>query len=87
MTERSSKPDVKRTTFAQNIMYRKQLREIQKDPAKAVSVNKIKNSDRDEDIRKTLQSTFLIHELEENQTTLIWSPSYEQIINISSTSK
>lgn len=68
-------------------MYRKQLREIQKDHLKAMSVAKVKSSENDEEIRKTLQSTFLIHELEENQATLVCSPSYEQIINLSSTSK
>lgn len=84
-TDRVNKPEVKRTTFAQNIMYRKQLREIQKDHLKAMALSKVRSSENNnEDIRKTLRSTFLIHELEENQATLVCSPSYEQIINLSS---
>lgn len=68
-------------------MYRKQLREMQKDASKGISVNRIRKSERDEEIRKTLQSTILIHELEENQSTLVWSPSYEHFMNMSATTK
>ena len=60
------KQQIKRTAFAQNVIYRRKLRDMNKDVnSKTLNISKVRTSQMESDIRKTLQGTFVINEIEE----------------------
>jgi hypothetical protein len=69
-----------KTKFAQNVMFRKQLREMKSDPSKLISVSNFQKERRESKPSNT-QGNFIVHELENNQRHLVVSSSYESLVD------
>ena len=60
------KLQIKRTAFAQNVIYRRKLRDMNKDAnSKTLNISKVRITEMESNTRKTLQGTFVINETEE----------------------
>lgn len=76
----NSSKKIHKTKFAQNVMFRKQLREMKSDPSKVISISNFYKEMR-ESKPSNIKGNLIVHELDSKQRHLVVSSSYESLVD------